>query len=162
MTPLSLVLIMAGWVLVWTSIKGDGYGGHNPLNVIRSALSGERTGAAIDGVAIGTVSAGGPGVYEDFGPWNDPDGNHQTHGHFAGDPLLVVNAGRALQELGFRVTGHLLFPPVGVHTDGSYHYSQRAIDYNWPGPDERAQLSRARGVILDLANSSSGVSAVVA
>ncbi len=47
----------------------------------------------------------------------------------------VVEAGRAaLQEFpGIRLAGHSAFPPVGTHGQGSDHYVDRAIDFNY-GP----------------------------
>jgi hypothetical protein len=158
-TPFSLLLVLGGWVMIWTGIKGDGRGGYNPLHVISDAASGRSSGSGMGGDFatgdFGGGNMGAPGVYEDFGPWDDPDGNHQTHAHFAADPALVIRAGRALQQLGFTVTGHPLFLPIGGHTEGSYHYTARAIDYNWPGPDERAHLARGRAVILGLTSGGS-------
>jgi hypothetical protein len=157
-SPLYYVLILGGWVMVWTGVKGDGYGGYNPLNVIRDVMTegrgkgGNPRATGVGNIGVDYVESGGPGVYEDFGPWNDPDGNHQGHGHFAGERRLVIAAGNALQEMGFSVAGHPLFPPIGVHGVGSHHYIAEAIDYNWPGPDERTQLARGRAAILAIAS----------
>jgi hypothetical protein len=57
----------------------------------------------------------------------------------------VVSIGRWLQSLGFHVAEHPQFGGVspGSHTAGSFHYSGRAIDVNWPVPSqEPAMLDR--------------------
>jgi hypothetical protein len=65
----------------------------------------------------------------------------QGGGGLGGGPLgnTLVAIGRNLQAQGFRVTGHSAFPPVGAHTEGSYHYIDRAIDINWGPPGESAE-----------------------
>lgn len=54
----------------------------------------------------------------------------------------LITIGRNLQAQGFSVGEHPAFGGVSaVHTAGSYHYIGRAIDINWPGPDEQAVLT---------------------
>lgn len=45
----------------------------------------------------------------------------------------IVAAGRALQQMGIRVSEHPAFGSVGQHARNSAHYSGRAIDVNAPG-----------------------------
>jgi hypothetical protein len=53
----------------------------------------------------------------------------------------IVHVGREIQSMGYSVTGHSQFPPVGGHTPTSWHYKDRALDINWyPGNDEAPKL----------------------
>lgn len=55
----------------------------------------------------------------------------------------LIQVGMMLRKLGFLVGEHPAFGGVtGGHTGGSYHYMGRAIDVNWPGPDEQAMFAR--------------------
>lgn len=53
----------------------------------------------------------------------------------------LVGIGQALQTRGWSVGEHPAFGGVDpVHSDDSYHYAGRAVDINWPGPNERSKL----------------------
>lgn len=70
-----------------------------------------------------------------------------------GPTVGLTAVGQRLQGGGFSVTGHPSFPPIGRHTPGSYHYSGRAIDVNWPGPGETEKLNALAGAMkLSLGN----------
>lgn len=67
-----------------------------------------------------------------------------------GGSALLVQVGRALQAMGFRVGEHPMFGGVqGRHTPTSYHYRGRAIDVNWGAPGrsgaEAAKLDELSG-----------------
>jgi TP901 family phage tail tape measure protein len=56
----------------------------------------------------------------------------------------IVGLGKKLQGLGWLVSEHPAFGGVqGRHSDGSYHYSNQAIDVNWPNPGQEASKIRA-------------------
>lgn len=58
----------------------------------------------------------------------------------------VWQTGLLLQKMGFEVAENPHFGGVHpVHTAGSYHYSGRAIDFNWPGGGG-VELSHLQGV----------------
>lgn len=61
----------------------------------------------------------------------------------------IVSVGRAIQGMGYSVGEHPAFGGVApVHTDGSYHYRNRAIDVNWyPAGQEPAKLDTLQGWI---------------
>lgn len=137
-------LLIAGYTFVYASIKGA-----NPWDVLVSAITGQpldatlRSEKAASSVPNGTVTSveGAAGIIENFHPGNDPDGNHQTHGHVAcASSEMTIYIGLRLRARGFLVTGHSGFPPIGTHTKNSWHYVDRAIDYNWPGGNEKAKL----------------------
>ena len=62
----------------------------------------------------------------------------------------IVEAGRAIQRMGYSVGEHPAFGGVApVHTSGSYHYRGQAIDVNWRrGGSEAARLDQLRAWIL--------------
>ena len=63
----------------------------------------------------------------------------------------VWQTGLLLQRMGFEVAENPHFGGVHpVHTSGSFHYQDRAIDFNWPGGGG-AELSRLRAVEPGLA-----------
>ena len=72
------------------------------------------------------------GIVELLHPGNDAD--HHDHLHVATATVdAIVALGRRLQKMGWLVGEHPAFGGVdAVHTHGSYHYSGRAIDVNWP------------------------------
>jgi TP901 family phage tail tape measure protein len=82
------------------------------------------------------------GIVELLHPGNDPAG-HGDHLHIATATVQqIVALGKRLQRMGWLVGEHPLFGGVGRHTSGSYHYSGRAIDVNWPLPaEERARIA---------------------
>lgn len=54
----------------------------------------------------------------------------------------IVEVGRMIQRMGFSVAEHPAFGGVaGVHAPGSYHYSGRALDINYAGPNEAGALA---------------------
>lgn len=56
-------------------------------------------------------------------------GGHSDHVHVSASPKYVVWLGRKAQKMGLRVSENPAFDQVDpVHTQGSYHYSKRAID----------------------------------
>jgi TP901 family phage tail tape measure protein len=84
----------------------------------------------------------GGGIVELLHPGNDAA--HQDHLHVATATVdAIVALGRRLQKMGWLVGEHPAFGGVAaVHTSGSYHYSGRAIDVNWPTPaEERAKIA---------------------
>jgi TP901 family phage tail tape measure protein len=85
----------------------------------------------------------GGGIVELLHPGNDPA--HSDHLHVAMSTVdAIVALGRRLQKMGWIVGEHPAFGGVApVHTDGSYHYSGRAIDVNWPTPADEAAKIRA-------------------
>jgi tape measure domain-containing protein len=82
------------------------------------------------------------GIVELLHPGNDA--NHQDHLHIAtATQDAIVAIGKRLQKLGWLVGEHPAFGGVSaVHTSGSYHYSGRAIDVNWPlAAEEKAKIA---------------------
>jgi TP901 family phage tail tape measure protein len=82
------------------------------------------------------------GIVELLHPGNDA--NHQDHLHVATATVdAIVALGKRLQKMGWLVGEHPAFGGVAaVHTQGSYHYSGRAIDVNWPTPaEEKAKIA---------------------
>jgi outer membrane murein-binding lipoprotein Lpp len=69
-------------------------------------------------------------------------------------PSNVVELGRTLQRLGYRVSEHPAFGGVapGVHNPTGHHYPpcSCAIDVNWTGANEPAALDRAARFIRRL------------
>jgi hypothetical protein len=70
------------------------------------------------------------GKYWDSGRVNKGAiGDHGGHGHVSADPKLADALGRAAQRMGLNVRENETFDPVDpVHTDGSFHYRNMAID----------------------------------
>jgi hypothetical protein len=85
----------------------------------------------------------GGGIVELLHPGNDAD--HQDHLHVATKTVqAIVRLGKKLMSMGWLVGEHPAFGGVSaVHTSGSYHYSGRAIDVNWPDPGVEAAKIRA-------------------
>lgn len=70
-----------------------------------------------------------PGFSWDSGRRSGPIGNHTNHVHVAADSRRVVYLGRVAQRMGLSVREHPKFDKVDpVHTDGSFHYKNQAID----------------------------------
>ena len=90
----------------------------------------------------GTAGAGGkPGgklrelFYDPLGGWDEGKsigaiGGHGSHVHAAfSSPKVAVRAGKLAQSMGLSVREQSAFDKVDpVHTGGSFHYSDRAID----------------------------------
>ena len=70
------------------------------------------------------------GVYYDSGQLvKGAIGGHGGHVHVAASPRYVDWLGRQAQKMGLHVGENETFDPVDpVHTDGSFHYKNRAID----------------------------------
>lgn len=67
---------------------------------------------------------------------------HTDHVHVAGGPKSVVALGRLAQQMGLRVSENPAFDKVDpVHTEGSYHYKNQAIDVSGD-PKKMARFSR--------------------
>lgn len=67
-------------------------------------------------------------------PWQTGGGPGNVSG--------LVGLGKALQGSGFHVGEHPAFGGVApVHSPNSWHYQGRALDINWPGPNERQMLN---------------------
>lgn len=59
---------------------------------------------------------------------------HEGHLHVASDDLPIVKLGKKLQRMGFDVGEHPAFGGVApVHTKGSHHYANNALDVNYRG-----------------------------
>lgn len=96
-----------------------GYTAAQAMNIIRMM---ETTGL-IPQSMIGPVA---PGAAQAFLPGGGTFG--------LGAPASLVSTGRSLQRRGFQVGENAAFGGVSpVHRAHSLHYSNRAIDVNWPG-----------------------------
>jgi hypothetical protein len=71
-----------------------------------------------------------PGEYWDSGAvQKGAIGGHPNHVHVSADRKLVVKYGRLAQRMGLHVSEQSKFDQVDpVHTDGSFHYKDMAID----------------------------------
>jgi hypothetical protein len=68
---------------------------------------------------------------------------HQDHVHVAAGPKTVIRLGRLAQQMGLTVRENPAFDKVDpVHTEGSYHYKNQAIDVSGD-PAKMAAYSRA-------------------
>jgi hypothetical protein len=79
----------------------------------------------------------------------------EPSGGGGGGPMggTLVTVGRQLQGMGYLVGEHPAFGGVhGGHVSGSYHFSGRAIDINWPGGGiaERNKLDAIYGSLARL------------
>lgn len=100
-------------------------------DMISGLIGGIKDAASGIGSAIGGAVSNAVGALNPFGG--------AGAGKLGGN---LVSIGRSLQAQGFSVGEHPAFGGVDpVHTAGSYHYIGRAIDINWPGPDERTVLT---------------------
>lgn len=153
--PLTLTIGLGGWLLIYSGVKGDA-----PWDILLNIFRGEPlpgrlkspalgSGVATGGSAVaGAVSAVGTGTKQLL--WREP--GHYDHLHWAHESQYVLlTVGRELQEKGYTVRGHPVFPPVGGHTTGSDHYApcSCAIDVNWyPAEQEPAKLDEAERYII--------------
>jgi TP901 family phage tail tape measure protein len=87
------------------------------------------------------------GIVELLHPFNDPAGHggSNSHLHIAmANIRALVALGRRLQGLGWLVGEHPAFGGVqGRHAPGGYHYSNQAVDVNWPMPGEELAKIKA-------------------
>ncbi|MGA1295913.1 MAG: hypothetical protein ACO3X1_11405 [Burkholderiaceae bacterium] len=61
----------------------------------------------------------------------------------SGDSISIVEFGKALQKMGFRVREHPAFGGVGRHSRNSYHYSGEALDItDWRSGDWRGRTKQ--------------------
>lgn len=77
-----------------------------------------------------------PGFNWDSGQRTGKIGGHGGHVHVAADSKRVVYLGKLARRMGLRVAEHPAFDKVDpVHTSGSFHYKNQAIDVS--GSPER-------------------------
>lgn len=108
----------------------------NVADYIRSGFKDRKIGNLVGGIP-GAAPPGFEALYRMWQP-NHPQWD-------------VWQTGLLLQKLGFEVAENPHFGGVHpVHTAGSYHYSGRAIDFNWAGGGV-AELSHLRSVAGPLA-----------
>lgn len=143
---MGVFLLIVGYLGVYSAVKGA-----NPIDVLVSTFTGKPLDASLRGNDVtpgmdyddgdNNPNTVGCGILENFHPNNDPDGNHQTHGHLAmeSEAALII-VGNMLIAIGARVGEHRAFGGVqGKHDSNSWHYENKAIDYNFDG-NERALL----------------------
>lgn len=103
----------------------------------------------------------GGGIVELLHPFNDPSGHggSNSHLHVAMRSVAAVIAlGKRLQKLGWLVSEHPSFGGVrGRHAPGGYHYSQQAIDVNWPDPAREG--SKIKALLSKLGDVAAGAGA---
>lgn len=125
------------------------------LNLLASGMSVEDSGgmeapAAPNKTKVKKVSGGkgqgkpgqifemfhDPGFNWDSGRKTGAIGGHGGHVHVAADSKRVVYLGKLARRMGLRVAEHPAFDKVDpVHTSGSFHYKNQAIDVS--GSPER-------------------------
>jgi hypothetical protein len=77
---------------------------------------------------------------------------------FAAGPLDIVALGRFLQSFGFQVGEHPAFGGVApVHTDGSWHYRNGAIDVNYGAGQSASEMAAIDPLIPHLNALSFGI-----
>jgi hypothetical protein len=102
--------------------KSSGKGGSKVLELIFN------NGGKGYGIKDGQV-VDAPSVFS--GVW----GGHANHVHAAAGPKTIVALGKYAQKLGLRVSENPAFDQVDpVHTEGSYHYQDKAIDVSGSKP----------------------------
>lgn len=117
------------------------------------SVANRKATAALMGVNEAVPRFQRGGIVELLHPFNDPAGHggSNSHLHIAmGNIRALVNLGRRLQKLGWLVGEHPAFGGIqGRHAAGGYHYSNQAIDVNWPDPSQEAAKIRALLPTLD-------------
>lgn len=104
--------------------------------VTRTSRRTRQNGAGIPKEAGGHVGKIFEAFYDPAGKYFDSGqfvkgaiGGHGTHVHVSASPKYVIWLGKQAQKLGLHVGENPYFDPVDpVHTQGSYHYRNRAID----------------------------------
>jgi hypothetical protein len=77
---------------------------------------------------------------------------------FASGPLDIVTLGRFLQSFGFQVGEHPAFGGVApVHTDGSWHYRNGAIDVNYGAGQSASEMAAIDPLIPHLSAMGFGI-----
>jgi TP901 family phage tail tape measure protein len=107
----------------------------------------------------------GGGIVELLHPFNDPAGHGgaNSHLHIAMTNVRALIAlGRRLQRQGWMVGEHPAFGGIqGAHDPQGYHYTNQAIDVNWPDAGQEAAKIKALLPLLDrLAGGAGGLGGV--